>query len=302
MQFDTLYHVNAAGCYTESFYTSVANQMLYSKPSKALIRCDISLDAPYVFVELTELAGFDRQTRCLLILSHVIENIELKKLCCSFRVNKVQFILPHASNGEPLIDDDTLSELLTNAMPEQTPAFEQVSDWQLEATDLDTLVVAVDSCNDFEYVSEQAKHHTVQVVNGPSGVINGEGGYALLVHRQGCLKATTFDESMPTQLQSANIQVSDSFIFAGMQSYEWQKQWFSYTQKHYKNDDELIEFAELNTVLGYQGVANQSAAFALAGSYLHNPLMADIEHVFVVFNQPNEQLFKISRSESECHI
>ena len=148
----------------------------------------------------------------LLILSHIIESIELKKLCCSFRVNKIQFILPHDSNGEPLIDDDTLSEILTDAMPEQTPAFEQVSDWQLEATELDTLVVAVDSCNSFEYVSEQAKHHTVQVVNGPSGVINGEGGYALLVHRQGCFKATTFDEPMPSKLKKANIQVSDTFI------------------------------------------------------------------------------------------
>lgn len=302
MQFDCLYHVNASGSLAESFYTAVANQMLFSKPSKALIRCDISLDAPYVFVELAELAQLDRQTRCMLILSHIIENIDFKSVCRSFRVNKVLFILPHGNDSQPVIDNDTLSELLTDAIPAQTPAFEQVSDWQLESTEPDTLVIAIDSCISFEYVAEQAKQHTVQVLNGPAGVINGEGGYALLVHRQGRLKATTFDEPMPTQLKSANIQVSDPFIFAGMQSYEWQKQWFSYTPKHYKNDDELIEFAELNTVTGYQGVANQSAGFTLAGSYLQNPLMTDCDHVFVVFNQPNEQLFKISRSESECHI
>ncbi|MDN3380892.1 hypothetical protein QMA12_21230, partial [Pseudoalteromonas sp. APC 3893] len=162
----------------------------------------------------------------------------------------------------------------------------------------DTLIISVDSCISYQYVSQQAKQTTVQVLNGPPGVINGEGGYALLVHPQGNLTADFYEGPLSAQLSQANCSSQDSYLFAGDQSLVWQKKWYAYTQKMYKKGQPLIECAELATALGYQGTANSLAALTLAQSYLCNPLTRSLKQVFTIFNVPNEQLVKISRSEN----
>ncbi|MDN3381027.1 hypothetical protein QMA12_22050, partial [Pseudoalteromonas sp. APC 3893] len=162
----------------------------------------------------------------------------------------------------------------------------------------DTLIISVDSCISYQYVSQQAKQTTVQVLNGPPGVINGEGGYAMLIHRQGNLTADIYEGAFSAQLTHANCTSQDSYLFAGDQSLVWQKKWYAYTQKMYKKGQPLIECAELATALGYQGTANSLAALTLAQSYLCNPLTRLLEQVFVIFNAPHEQLVKISRSEN----
>jgi hypothetical protein len=112
LTFDSLYHINAAGCTSSSLYTAVANKMLFSKPSKALIRCDISLDAPYIFVEIDELAQLDRVTRCLLMLSHLLEQVDIATLRQTNRISQIVFLLPVDEIEQPLISDETLAELL----------------------------------------------------------------------------------------------------------------------------------------------------------------------------------------------
>ena len=93
MTFDVLCHINATGSTTSSLYAAVANQMLFSKPSKALIRCDISLDAPYIMVEIDELAQLDRQTKCLLLLSQLLEHIDIPTLRQTSRISQIVFVL-----------------------------------------------------------------------------------------------------------------------------------------------------------------------------------------------------------------
>ena len=297
LTFDSLYHINAAGCTSSSLYTAVANKMLFSKPSKALIRCDISLDAPYIFVEIDELAQLDRVTRCLLMLSHLLEQVDIATLRQTNRISQIVFLLPVDEIEQPLISDETLAELLQECIAEQIPAYSQMPTCDLTTINNDTLVIAVDSCNSYQYVSEQAKRCTVQVLNGPPGVIYGEGGYALLIHPQGKLTAQLYDGQMTAQLAQANCTSQDRYLFAGEQSLTWQKKWFAYTQKLYKKGQPLIECAELATTIGHQGNANSLAALTLAQSYLCNPLTRSLEQVFAIFNAPNEQLVKISRSE-----
>ncbi|MDQ9090417.1 hypothetical protein RC083_02280 [Pseudoalteromonas haloplanktis] len=298
LTFDSLYHINAAGCTPSSLYTAVANKMLFSKPSKALIRCDISLDAPYIFVEIEELAQLDRATRCILMLSHLLEQIDIATLRQTERISQMLFLLPVDELAQPVIADEILNELLNEYIPEQIPAYTQMAYCDLTQLSNDTLVIAVDSCVSYQFVSEQAKHTTVQVLNGPPGVINGEGGYALLVHPQGSLNAHIYEGALCTQLTQANCTSQDSYIFAGDQSLAWQKKWYANTQKLYQQGQPLIESAELVTTLGFQGTANILAALTLAQSYLCNPLTRTLEQVFAIFNAPNEQLVKISRSEN----
>lgn len=298
LTFDSLYHINAAGCNLSSFYTAVANKMLFSKPSKALIRCDISLDAPYIFVEIDELAQLDRATRCVLMLSHLLEQVDIATLRQTQRISQLLFLLPVDELAQPVIADEMLNELLNEYIPEQIPAYTQMPHGDLTQLNNDTLVIAVDSCIGYQYVSQQAKQTTVQVLNGPPGVINGEGGYAMLIHRQGNLTADIYEGAFSAQLTQANCTSQDSYLFAGDQSLVWQKKWYAYTQKMYKKGQPLIECAELATALGYQGTANSLAALTLAQSYLCNPLTRLLEQVFVIFNAPHEQLVKISRSEN----
>ena len=298
LTFDALYHINAAGCTLSSLYTAVVNKMLFSKPSKALIRCDISLDAPYIFVEIDELAQLDRSTRCILMLSHLLEQIDIATLRQTKRISQLLFLLPVDEIGHPVISDEILSELLAEFIPEQVPLYTQTPQSDLTQLSNDTLVIAVDSCISYSYVSEQAKQTTVQVLNGPPGVINGEGGYALLVHPQGSLNAYIYEGPLSEQLSQANCTSQDNYLFAGDQSLAWQKKWYAYTQKMYKQGQPLIECAELATTLGHQGTANSLAALTLAQSFLCNPLTRSLEQVFAIFNAPNEQLVKISRSEN----
>ncbi|WP_024594503.1 MULTISPECIES: hypothetical protein [unclassified Pseudoalteromonas] len=298
MKFDVLCHINATGCTTSSLYTAVANQMLFSKPSKALIRCDISLDAPYIMVEIEELAQLDRQTKCLLLLSQLLENIDITTLRKTSRISQIVFVLPQDELNKPIISDDTLSELLAEVISQQIPDFEQTTTLDLKSIAPDTLIIALDSCVSYQYVSHQAKNNVVQVLNGPPGIINGEGGYVLLTHLQGTLSAQLFNGELNEQLNQAKACVNDTYLFAGKQSLAWQKKWFANTQALYSPEDELIELANLNNTIGHQGVANDFAGLVLANSYLNNPLNEGLQHVFLLFNSPNEQLIKISRSEN----
>ncbi|MBB1307464.1 hypothetical protein [Pseudoalteromonas sp. SR43-5] len=298
MKFDVLCHINATGCKPSSLYTAVANQMLFSKPSKALIRCDISLDAPYIMVEIEELAQLDRQTKCLLILSQLIENIDIATLRKTSRISQIVFVLPQDELNNPVISDDTLNELLAEVISQQIPDFIQTTTIDFKNIAPDTLIIAVDSCVSYQYVSEQAKNNDVQVLNGPPGIINGEGGCALLIHGQGGLEAQLFNGELKEQLNQAQACVNDTYLFAGKQSLAWQKKWFANTQALYSPEDELIELADLNNTIGYQGVANDLTGLVLTNSYLNNPLNKGLNHVFLLFNSPNEQLIKISRSEN----
>lgn len=298
MKFDVLCHINATGCTPSSLYTAVANQMLFSKPSKALIRCDISLDAPYIMEEIEELAQLDRQTKCLLILSQLIENLDIATLRKTSRISQIMFVLPQDELKNPVISDDTVNELLAEVISQQIPDFIQTTTIDFKNIAPDTLIIAVDSCVSYQYVSEQAKNNDVQVLNGPPGIINGEGGCALLIHGQGGLEAQLFNGELKEQLNQAQACVNDTYLFAGKQSLAWQKKWFANTQALYSPEDELIELADLNNTIGYQGVANDLTGLVLANSYLNNPLSEGLNYVFLLFNSPNEQLIKISRSEN----
>jgi hypothetical protein len=298
MKFDVLCHINASGCTPSSLYTAVANQMLFSKPSKALIRCDISLDAPYIMVEIEELAQLDRQTKCLLLLSQLLENLDITTLRKTSRISQIAFVLPQDELNNPIISNDTLSELLAEVISQQVPDFIQSTAIDFKNIAPDTLIIAVDSCVSYQYVSTQAKNNDVQVLNGPPGIINGEGGCALLTHGQGGLEAQLFNGELSEQLNQAQACVNDTYLFAGKQSLAWQKKWFANTQTLYTPEDELIELADLNNTLGYQGVANNLTGLVLTHSYLNNPLNEGLNHVFLLFNSPNEQLIKISRSEN----
>ena len=138
----------------------------------------------------------------------------------------------------------------------------------------------------------------MQVLNGPPGIINGEGGYGLLTHLQGGLSAQFYSGELNEQLNQAQASVNNTYLFAGKDSLAWQKKWFANTQTLYSPEDELIELANLNNTIGYQGVANDPAGLALANSYLNNPLNKGLQHVFLLFNSPSDQLIKISRSET----
>ncbi|GAA58913.1 hypothetical protein P20652_0772 [Pseudoalteromonas sp. BSi20652] len=298
MTFDVLCHINATGFAASSLYTAVANQMLFSKPSKALIRCDISLDAPYIMVEIDELAQLDRQTKCLLLLSQLLEHIDIPTLRQTSRISQIVFVLPQDELGNPVIDNDTLAELLSEVILQQVPDFNQTTTLDLKSIAPDTLIIALDSCVSYQYVSNQAKNNAVQVLNGPPGIINGEGGYALLTHLQGGLSAQFYSGELNEQLNQAQACVSNTYLFAGKDSLAWQKKWFANTQTLYSPEDELIELANLNNTIGYQGVANAPAGLALANSYLNNPLNKGLQHVFLLFNSSSDQLIKISRSET----
>jgi len=298
MTFDVLCHINATGSAASSLYTAVANQMLFSKPSKALIRCDISLDAPYIMVEIDELAQLDRQTKCLLLLSQLLEHIDIPTLRQTSRISQIVFVLPQDELGNPVVDNDTLAELLSDVILQQVPDFNQTTTLDLKSIAPDTLIITVDSCVSYQYVSNQAKNNAVQVLNGPPGIINGEGGYALLTHLQGSLSAQFYSGELNEQLNQAQASVNNTHLFAGKDSLAWQKKWFANTQTLYSPEDELIELANLNNTIGYQGVANDPAGLALANSYLNNPLNKGLPHVFLLFNSPSDQLIKISRSET----
>jgi len=280
MTFDVLCHINATGSAASSLYTAVANQMLFSKPSKALIRCDISLDAPYIMVEIDELAQLDRQTKCLLLLSQLLEHIDIPTLRQTSRISQIVFVLPQDELGNPVIDNDTLAELLSEMILQQVPDFDQTTTLDLKSIAPDTLIIAVDSCVSYQYVSNQAK------------------GYALLTHLQGSLSAQFYSGEINEQLNQAQACVNNTYLFAGKDSLAWQKKWFANTQTLYSPEDELIELANLNNTIGYQGVANDPAGLALANSYLNNPLNKGLQHVFLLFNSPSDQLIKISRSET----
>lgn len=297
MTFDILCHINATGSKTSSLYTAVANQMLFSKPSKALIRCDISLDAPYIMVEIEELAQFDRQTKCLLLLSQLLENIDITNLRKTSRISQIVFVLPQDELNNPVISDDTLKELLAEALSQQTPDFIQTTTIDFENILPDTLVIAVDSCVSYQYVSTQAKNNAVQVLNGPPGIINGEGGCALLIHLHGALTTQLYSGELSEQLSQSQAKITDTYLFAGKQSLLWQKKWFASSQALYTPEDELIELADLNNTVGYQGVANNLTGLVLSNSYLDNPLNERLNHVFLLLNSPNEHVIKISRSE-----
>ena len=230
MKFDVLCHINASGCTPSSLYTAVANQMLFSKPSKALIRCDISLDAPYIMVEIEELAQLDRQTKCLLLLSQLLENLDITTLRKTSRISQIAFVLPQDELNNPIISNDTLSELLAEVISQQVPDFIQSTAIDFKNIAPDTLIIAVDSCVSYQYVSTQAKNNDVQVLNGPPGIINGEGGCALLTHGQGGLEAQLFNGELSEQLNQAQACVNDTYLFAGKQSLAWQKKWFANTQ------------------------------------------------------------------------
>jgi len=298
MTFDVLCHINATGSVASSLYTAVANQMLFSKPSKALIRCDISLDAPYIMVEIDELAQLDRQTKCLLLLSQLLEYIDIPTLRQTSRISQIVFVLPQDELGNPVIGNDTLAEVLSEVILQQVPDFNQTTTLDLKSIAPDMLIIAVDSCVSYQYVSNQAKNNAVQVLNGPAGIINGEGGYALLTHLQGSLSAQFYSGELNEQLNQAQASVNNTYLFAGKDSLAWQKKWFANTQTLYSPEDELIELANLNHTIGYQGVANGPAGLALANSYLNNPLNKGLPHVFLLFNSPSDQLIKISRSET----
>ncbi|QUI70984.1 hypothetical protein [Pseudoalteromonas sp. M8] len=298
MQFELIALETPAGNHPSALYTAVANNMRFCSPSKAIVRYDISLDAPYLRAQIEEISVTLRKDRCLTILESLLSQTK-QRLDGSANAwdGTINLITGYAKSEEPYIELSDVRMLCDHLEL-------NVDDIQLNKTlDIDSLspnslYVFVDSCVGYDEASKPNWVGKLQVVGGPEGVVLSEGGCVLLgtsASKTSC-QTKAYQGGLGELLKELHAEISEPYISTCLLSEQWQREWLNASRALYQEYDALIELNNTANTIGYIGAGHNAMGLAVASSYLHNPLNRHIDRVWLITEQEKPQLISVTRS------
>ncbi|SFC95958.1 hypothetical protein [Pseudoalteromonas denitrificans] len=317
MELQPLGFINATGQSGKAFYAAVENNMLFSRIETMPIYGDSTLSSEYLTVRLPELENMPTQQAMSLMLHKFLQQTDIKRL----NIKKLILCYPESIFNN---DDIALLQSIVNENLQQESEYKQsiqqvhlkhnisvefmgdLSFKNMALLEVPTLVIAFDSLVSYQRASKLNKTMSVQLKDGPLGVIPGEGIAAVIINNEANknnhinhdksqnpnnITITEFEGALSQQIIAANITSEDTVLDAGINSIEWQKEWYQNSQSIYKSksNQALLLCPQISTVVGYLGRAQLLTTLNLALAYLQQPLKP-MKSVFVILHNVEDNI------------
>ncbi len=296
--------INATGSNHKAFYSAVENNMIFATVEKLAVQFDDSLNGEYLAVKCEQLQSCNAELRIFLLLGSMLKKLDIEKR----KLDKIMFSLPDwfmQPSGH-----DELKRLIAQNNPKSVEC-EFITDFdlmQFQNTTQTCLLISVDTLVDHKHIATLGAAADIQLINGPKGLIPGEGAAALLIapekkpisseQQLQSLNLTRFDGNLSEQLKQAKVTAQDTIIHAGQDSEQWQKTWYQASQVLYQNNpgQDLIHPPQMSAITGYLGNSQLLSAMNLAAAYLKQPIRVIDQIFMLIHQQQTATLYQLTRT------